>query len=143
MIYKVFLDANVLLDFTLKREHYPVSKKIIESGIRGDIQLFTTPAIIHILGYWLTKNYGKAKATELILSLLMNVHIIEASHEVTINALCSKIDDIEDALQYFTALHYKMDYFLTRDKLFAKQTTPALPICTPEYFLKELFSNQP
>ena len=138
MAYKVFLDANLLLDFTLKREHYPVSKEIIELAVGGTIQAFTTPAIIHITAYWLTKNYGNRKAKELLLSLLLHVKVIDATHDVAINALCSKIDDIEDALQYFTALHHKMDYFLTRDKLFVKQALPVLSIYFPEQFLSEV-----
>ncbi len=138
MAFKVFLDANILLDFTLKREHYPVSKRIIELAVNSDIEAFTTPAIVHIVAYWLTKSYGDKKTKELILSLLLNVTIIEANHEVTINALSSKINDIEDALQYFTALHHKMDYFLTRDKLFVKQALPALPLYLPERFLSEV-----
>ncbi len=137
MVYKVFLDANILLDFTLQREHYLISKKIIELAIDGDIQAFTTPAVIHIVAYWLTKHYGPKKAKELILSLLLSIRIIDASHEITVNALCSKMDDVEDALQYFTAMHHKMDFFLTRDKHLVKQAMPALPIFFPEYFLSD------
>jgi predicted nucleic acid-binding protein len=141
MVYKVFLDANIILDFTLQREqHYQVSKKIVELAINGDIETYTTPSVVHIIAYWLTKHYGSKKTKELILSLLLHVSIIDASHEITVNALCSKIDDIEDALQYFAALHHKMDYFLTRDKAFAKQATPALPLYFPESFLDEVLN---
>jgi len=138
MAFKVFVDANILLDFTLKRVHHPVSKRIIELAVNNDIEAFTTPAIVHIVAYWLTKSYGNKKAKELILSLLLHVTIIDANHETVINAVGSKIDDIEDALQYFTAVHHKMDYFLTRDKLFAKQALPALPLYLPERFLSEM-----
>ena len=62
MAFKVFLDANILLDFTLKREDYAASKQIIELAISGEILAFTTPAIVHITAYWLTKTYGKAKS---------------------------------------------------------------------------------
>ena len=138
MAFNVFLDANLLLDFTLIREHYPVSKRVIALAVNNDIEAFTTPAIVHIMSYWLTKAYGEKKAKELILSLLQNVRIIDASHDVIINALSSKINDVEDALQYFTAMHHKMDYFLTRDKLFVKQSLPALPLYFPERFLSEV-----
>jgi hypothetical protein len=50
------------------------------------------------------------------------------------------MDDIENAMQYFTAVHHKLDYFLTRDKQLGKMAMPALPVYTPEDFLKKLNS---
>lgn len=136
MASKVFLDANVLLDFTLKRKEYYVSKQIIELAVNGHIRAFVTPAIIHIIGYWLTKAYGNVKAKELLLTLLADIIIIDINHETTINALHSKIKDIEDALQYYTAMHHKMDYFITQDKDLKKMSIPLLPVFTPDEFLK-------
>lgn len=46
MASKVFLDANILLDFTRKREYYEVSKKLIELAVIGKIQAFITPFIL-------------------------------------------------------------------------------------------------
>ena len=40
MASKVFLDANILLDFTLKRDNYDVSKGIIELAVNGQVQAF-------------------------------------------------------------------------------------------------------
>ena len=109
MASKVFLDANILLDFTLKRGGYDAAKKIIELIVNGQIQAFITPSIVHIVGYWLTKSYGNAKAKELLLTLMADVYVIDISHEITLNALHSKIKDIEGALQYNMALHHKVD----------------------------------
>ena len=138
MASKVFLDANILLDFTLKRDSYNVSKQIIELAIEGKVQAYITPSIVHIVGYWLTKAYGSLKAKELILSLLADVTVIDINHEITLNAVYSKINDIEDALQYYAAIHHKLDCFITRDKLLRKIAMPSLPVYTPEEFLKEL-----
>jgi predicted nucleic acid-binding protein len=49
MASKVFLDANILLDFTLQRTGHNEAKKILQKGIDGDILLCTTPAVIHIV----------------------------------------------------------------------------------------------
>lgn len=137
MAFKVFLDANILLDFTLKRKGYQASKQIIELAVNGQVRAFITPAIIHIVGFWITKAYGNTRAKELLLTLLADVSIIDISHEITLNALHSKIKDIEDALQYYTAMHHKMDYFVTQDKDLKKESIPVLPVYTPEEFLKE------
>ncbi|MEO7529981.1 MAG: PIN domain-containing protein [Sediminibacterium sp.] len=140
MAFKVFLDANILLDFILKREDYEQSKTIIELAVSGDIQAFITPSIVHIVGYWLTKSYGNAKAKELLLTLLADVTVIDLPHEIAVNALHSKINDIEDALQYYTAIHHKLDYFISRDKQLQKQSIPVLSVYTPDEFLTE-FGN--
>jgi predicted nucleic acid-binding protein len=137
MASKVFLDANILLDFTLKRDDYDAAKKMIELVVSGQIQAFITPSIVHIVGYWLTKAYGNAKAKELLLTLLADVYVIDIRHEITLNALHSKIKDIEDALQYYTAMHHKVDYFITQDKGLQKESIPTLPVYSPEEFLKE------
>ena len=136
MAHKLFLDANILLDFTLKREAFPVSQKIIELVVNGKVQAFITPSIVHILGYWLTKAYGNSKAKELLLELLVDVKVVDISHDITLIALHSKIKDIEDALQYYTAIHHKLDYFISRDKSLLKDAIPSLPVCTPQEFLK-------
>lgn len=136
MASKIFLDANILLDLTLKREAYPISAKIIELVLNGHVRAFITPSIVHILGYWLTKAYGNTKAKELLLVLLADVTIIDSNHEITLLALHSKVRDIEDALQYYTAISYKMDYFISRDKALAKDAMPNLPVISPEEFIR-------
>lgn len=138
MAFKVFLDANVLLDFTLKREAYPVSRGIMELTVNGQIQAFITPPIVQVMGYWLTKAYGNAKAKELLLTLLADITVIDIGHEITLNALHSKIRDIEDAIQYYTAVHHQIDYFISRDKTLQKEAIPTLPIYSPDKFLKEI-----
>ncbi|BDQ13308.1 type II toxin-antitoxin system VapC family toxin [Sediminibacterium sp. TEGAF015] len=137
MASKVFLDANILLDFTLKRADYEQSKKIINLAVDGTIEAFMTPSIVHILGYWLAKAYGNLKAKEILLTLLTDITVIDIPHEIVVNSLLSKMNDIEDALQYFTSLHYNLDYFISRDKSLQKQASPTLPIYTPKEFIEE------
>lgn len=135
MAVKVFLDANVLLDFTLKREHYDESKEIVKLIVDNKIQGFITSSVLHITGYWLSKAYGAVKAKEMLLNLLSDVKLIDISHETGLTALHSKINDIEDALQYYTAIHHKLDYFISRDKQLRKESIPALPVLAPDEFI--------
>ena len=136
MVSKIFIDANILLDFTLQRANYNEAKKLIELVINDKIHAYITPAIVHIVGYWLTKHYGAKKAKEILLMLLIDIRVIDISHTVTINALHSKINDIEDALQYYSALHHKLNYFVTRDGQLKKEGIPILPIYGLTEFLK-------
>ena len=137
MAFKVFLDVNIILDLTLKREAYAEAEQIFEQIINGRIHGFITPAVVHIAGYWLTKFYDASKAKKLLLTLLIDVKVIDISHEITIAALHSKMNDIEDALQYFTAIHHKLDCFISRDKRLKKDSLVILPVYTCKEFLDE------
>ena len=138
MAFKVFLDANILLDFTLQRAGYTEAKQLIQKGIDGDIQLTTTPAVLHITGYWLTKAYSSSTAKQLIIALLADVEIIDCDHATSVMAINSTIDDIEDALQYYTALKHNAIYFISSDKKLKKSSIPQLPVYTAKEFLNEL-----
>ncbi len=137
MVFKIFLDANVLLDFTLKRSSYLTCKKLMELIVDKQVQSYTTSSVIHIVGYWLTKAYGGNTAKKILIALLADVLIIDITHELAITSLHSRINDIEDALQYYTAIHHKLDYFISGDKQLKKAAIPTLPVCTVEEFLDE------
>lgn len=136
MASKLFLDANIILDFTFKRPGYEPAKLVMEMAVAGQVSAFTSSSIIHIVGYWLTKAYGSAKAKELLSALLDEVEVITTNHETTLLAIQSGIDDIEDALQYHTALCHKLDWFISRDKKLQKAASRPLPVYTPEEFFK-------
>ncbi len=140
MASKIFLDANVLLDFFFKHTAYKESKQIIELAVSNKAQAFITPSVLHIVGHWLTKAYGAVRAKELLLTLLSDVQVIDMPHEIALFALHSKIEDIEDALQYYTAKHHKVDFFISLDKQLQKKSTSSLPVYTPKEFLKEFSS---
>ncbi len=136
MASKAFLDANVLLDLTLKRDGFESAKKIIELAIQGHVNVYTSSSIIHIVGYWLSKAYSADQAKTILLALLDDVHVLETDHETIVHALQSSIVDIEDAIQYYTGVHHGIDRFLSRDKILKKSSQPVLPIQTPEEFLQ-------
>lgn len=138
MAFKIFLDANVLLDFTLQRNNFPQAKQIIQKGIDGEVELFTTPAILHIVSYWLTKAYSGTIAKQVVLALMADVHVIDCDHATALMAINSNIDDIEDALQYYTALKFGADYFISSDKKLKKAAIPQMPVVTIQEIVKEL-----
>ena len=137
MAFRVFLDADILLDFTLKKETYPIVRQLMEWAVRGRVQVFVTAAVIRDIGRALTSAYGADRAKELLLALLAEIQIIDAGYETTVNALHSRMGDIPDALSYYTALHHRLDYFITRDKNLSKAAIPVLPVCTPEEFIEK------
>jgi predicted nucleic acid-binding protein len=136
MAFRVFLDAGVLLDLTLKRPAYRAARQLMEWAVKGRVQAYITPAVVQVIGRRLAEAYGVEQAKELLLALLAEVQVIDTGHEITVNALHSKMANMEDALSYYTALHHKLDYFITRNNDLSKAAIPVLPVCTPEEFLK-------
>ena len=138
MASKVFLDANLILDLAFKRDGYEQSREIFELILNGTIKGFISSSIIHIIGYFLTKAQGNKFAKEFIITMLADVSVIDLPHETVINALHSKINDLEDALQYYTALHHKLDFFISSDKELQKQSMAILPVLSPRDFIIEI-----
>lgn len=136
MASKLFLDANVLLDFTLKRNHYEEARSLMQMVIDNKYKAYITPSIVHILGYWLTKFYSAAKAKEILFTLLADIEVIDISHETTLAALHSRIADIEDALQYYSAIYHKMDFFISGDQRLKKDSLAILPVFSLTDFLR-------
>lgn len=137
MAYKIFFDVNVLLDYTLQRKNFEEIELLITNIENGFQKGFITSATIHTLSYFLTKEYGIKKAKELLLNLLSTFHVIDPPEEIIKSALHANFNDIEDAIQAYTAIYYKMDYFLTSDKKLKKESSTTLPIYTPIEFVKE------
>ncbi|QKJ29682.1 type II toxin-antitoxin system VapC family toxin [Mucilaginibacter mali] len=139
MVFNIFLDANVLLDYLLIRSNYQNAKAVFNLVVSGRVKAFITPSIVHLVGHWLTKSYGSAKAKEMLLIVLADVTVIDIDHEITLLALHSKIDDIEDALQYYSALRHQLDIVISEDKDFQKEGTPSLPVVSAKYFFENIY----
>ena len=64
--------------------------------------------------------------------------LTRTNHELTPADFLLKINEIEDALQYYTSIHHKLDYFISVDKELKKVSIPTLPVYTPGEYLKQL-----
>lgn len=137
MVSKIFLDANVCIDFLLQRKGYQTVNQLFERIISQEYRAYTSPAIIHIIAYFLRKVHKPDTVKALVLNLLSDVQVVDCNHETAIHAVISEMNDIEDALQYYTAMHHKMDFFISLDKNLIKSAIPILPVYPPEQFLKE------
>jgi predicted nucleic acid-binding protein len=128
MVSKVFLDVIVLLDFLLKRKDFESVEKILLSAKKRNLKLYVSSSIIQTASYYLQRSFPPDTCKQLLLELLKLVHILETTQEIIHQALNSSMDDIEDAIHYFTAIKYKMDYLISNDKQFQKAALPSLPI---------------
>ncbi|WP_411274711.1 type II toxin-antitoxin system VapC family toxin [Daejeonella sp.] len=135
MASKIFLDANIILEYVLRRKQAGVIDSLFVEIEKGKYRAFTSVSVIQICSYWIEKEFDTAHAKYILLTLLNNLIVTEAHQESVVQALRSSMSDIEDALQYYTAIQHRMDYFITLDKKFILQAHLGLPIYSPVEFM--------
>lgn len=124
--------------FTLQRTGYPAALQVMQLAVNRTIQLYTTPAVLHITSHYTGRSFTGTQIKQIILTLLNDVEIIDCDHATALIAVNSKISDVEDALQYYTALRHGIDYFISADKNLKKASIPQLPVYTAAELLAEL-----
>ncbi len=138
MKFTVSADANVFLDGLLQRGDMGLdSLEIIELAENNKLVLYISSSNLMNVIYFLKK--GDKTNSEIILAvknLLSFTTIISPNNSIVINALDADFNDIEDGIQYYTALQIKdMDYFITSNVKDFKKATVQLPVITPKQFL--------
>ncbi|MDT4859408.1 PIN domain protein [compost metagenome] len=136
MVFKAFLDINILLDFFLKRDGFPLAERVLKLAEKREIDLYISVSILQTSAYFLQKYYGPVLAKKLLTELLLMVNLIDSDKEVVIQALNSSIDDIEDAVHYYTAMKHDLGYLITRDTSFQQAKHQGIQVIDPERFIR-------
>jgi predicted nucleic acid-binding protein len=139
MVNKIFLDTNIILDYTLARKgELEDIENIFGLAEKGKLELFVSESVISTSFYFLQKN--KLDALLIIRELSPLLNIITFKKDILFFPL-EKYKDTEDALLYYIAASGKMNYFITRNVKHFVFTIPSLPVITPSRFLKEIYRN--
>jgi len=134
---RIFLDANIVIDFLGKREpFYESVAKILTLADNKKIKIFTSPTTISTTYYILTKYDGSKTALEKIRKFKLLCDISVMNGEVIDKAISSNFKDFEDAMQYFSALATNCDLIITRNEKDFKSAL--IPILNCESYLQTL-----
>ena len=113
---KVFLDSDVILDLLTEREpHFEYVLQIFILIQSKKIQAFTSPVVIANVFYIIAKHYDQEKAYKSIIKLKSLIKVLNCGENEIERALVSDFTDFEDSIQYYTALHNKIDFIITRN----------------------------
>ena len=135
---KVFLDTNVILDHALDRAFAEEAEKILAMSEQGEINCHTSSGAFYTLAYVLEKATRDIETVRekllLYLTLITPVTNLPSSFE---QAICDRsFDDIEDAFQYYAAIHACCDFFITANiKDFKNGAKESLPVLKPDEYL--------
>lgn len=140
MAYNFFLDSDVILDFLMERQpYYFYSNGLFEKKIEGIANIHTTAAIILNAQYISQKIIGKSNALQLMQKLVSLFNICLTPKEIILKAYNSSFTDVEDAVQYYSAVADKaIDFFVTRNIKDYKHADEHLKIVTPAEAIKIL-----
>ncbi len=143
MKFLVFADTNVFLDALLERSAGKDCKEILRFAERKNIKLLTSSASIQTIIYILQKAKLKNDAIILLIENLLKLVTLTSPDESIIKAaLHAGFNDLEDAIQYFTAKNIKgIDYFVTSNIKDFKKSNADMTIMTPLQLKRILQKN--
>lgn len=133
---KVFVDNDVILDVILERTGFEYSRELLTHIEAKQIEAYTSPLIFTNSFYIINKLKNKRIAWSGLkkIRLLFKVSLVD--QKIIDLALASDFVDFEDAVQYYTALNQKVEYFITRNKKHYIDTQ--IPVVSPQECLAVL-----
>lgn len=138
MKFIAFADSNLFLDAFLNRQPNDVDcVAVLHLAANKSIKLFTSSSCLLTTMYFLKKDGISGQDIIAIISQLLEFVSIKSPGEQTfIQGLSAGFADLEDAVQYYTALEVKgIDYFITSNIKDFKKATVQLPVINPKPFL--------
>lgn len=135
---KVFLDANVFLDFWLSRPAgFNDAESILIAAERKQLVVYTSPSLLLTVMYFLKKEgVARQAITGITDKMLLLVTFVSPTEKTFRQGLFAGFTDLEDGVQYHTALQVSnLDCFITNNKKDFKTATQMLPVLTPKEFL--------
>lgn len=141
MAVNVLIDVNVLVDFLTQRDsavNIAATNNLMVKVSEQKVNAFISPQIIHITSYLLQAHHSMTvdEIKQLWADLLTFVSLIECTEAAIDDVILCDMQDIEDAMLAFTAYHNDLDYIVTHDKKFMRQSIGRLNIVPPSTLLK-------
>lgn len=142
MVYKLFVDSDVVIDFFTDREpHVNPASELFELNEQGRIKIYLSALSINNIYYIVRKFLGHKKTIEIIEALTEMAEIIGTTKNEIIQALKNEFSDYEDSIQYSSALTIKdLDAIITRNVKDYRNSSIA--VMTPLNFLKLKEKNE-
>ena len=117
MVYKVFVDTNIILDIFLKRDpFFNNSQQAILKCVENNLTPYISGSSVTDL-FYICKKSGMKRDTILdhLKELLKAFEVIIIDKNSLLNAILSNIKDFEDAVQIMACQKEKINLILTRN----------------------------
>ena len=134
---KIFFDANILVDLinSGNRNHRTVLF-LFDQLVKQRRKLFVSPTSFAITYYFLSKNYKDLeKLNRLVIDFFSNFVVTREDNLTMEKVFTSGFTDLEDALQYYSALDAGVDAIITYNK--TDFVTSEIQVYHPIQFINE------
>lgn len=134
---KVFVDTNVLLDLLLERDPWANDAAILFSmADRKEIELLCCSLSFSTAVYLMQRFKYTRKEIVKKLAIVKSICTITTVNEAVIDRMLqSEFEDLEDAIQYYSALAFGADFIITRNQ---KDFEPSnIPVFTPQDYIQQ------
>ena len=137
MIPRLYLDANVIIDYLQQRPNEQSVKRILLLADNNKMRLYTSVLNFATI-YYLERRRGYTTKQILDRFRLMNrvIEPIDQTSKSYHNALDSRFSDFEDGLQYYAALENGMDYIITGNRKHFRQSS--IEVLTVREFIRKM-----
>lgn len=139
MAYKVFIDTNVFLDAFLERTaDWESAEALLRAATLEQLDIYTSANnLINVIYFLQKQKLTQADIIELVELTLTYTQLADTSKAAFRQALRANFADLEDAIQYYTALNIRgIDYFITSNAKDYKKATSQLSVLSPKQFMK-------
>jgi predicted nucleic acid-binding protein len=139
MAYKIFLDTNIFLDVFLERtSDWPDAEEVLQLAAQNRIDVFTSANnLINVIYALRRQKLTQAEVITLMELTLTYIQFADTSKSAFGQTLKAGFADLEDAVQYYTALQIKgIDYFVTSNTKDYKKASAQLPVITATQFIR-------
>jgi predicted nucleic acid-binding protein len=114
---RIFLDANILV--SVLNKEYPLftyAARVVSLADNKKFTVYTSPVCLAIAFYFAEKKSGTQLAKQKIKILAEKLAITSVGKNEVLEALQNKkVNDFEDGIEYYAALHSKCDVIITED----------------------------
>lgn len=136
---KLFLDANVVVDFLCERsnEFYLPAARLMVKGYNKEVELCCSALTLATASYFMEK--GKTSPMEIfrkISDMISICEVADVDRNVVELSLTSGFTDFEDAMQYYSAEKWGANIIISRNKKDFQKSQ--LPIYEPMEYLEVL-----
>lgn len=100
MVFKLFIDSDVVIDFFTDREpHANPASELFELNEQGSLTLYISAVSINNIYYIVRKFLGHKKTLEVVEALTEMTEIIGTTKREILQALKNDFSDYEDSVQ--------------------------------------------
>ena len=112
---RIFLDTNILIDYTCNRAGADNAEQIFACGFSGEALLFASSLTFANMAY-IIKDLTHEEKYDALNQMAGVVEILNLGKQEVMAAIAQPVKDFEDMLQYQCAKTAGCDYIVTNDR---------------------------